>query len=114
MPEGRQTQRCGTVCSRSVPPVFTEHGLMMLCSVPCSDRAATFKTEVMHEIMHPFVPLWRFLASRQNPTRHLADLAGKADAQVRVVFDAIRNLVKPRRTAPPPRRRIGFAVQEGE
>jgi hypothetical protein len=49
------------------------------------------------------------LASNAELARKLADLEKKYDAQFRVVFDAIRQLMAP---PAPKRRKIGFLVEE--
>jgi hypothetical protein len=91
---------------RRYPPyAFTEHGIAMLSSVLRSPRAV----QVNIEIMRAFIRLRRMLASHRDLARKLADLERKYDAQFKVVFDAIRQLM-----APPvkPRRSIGFRVEE--
>ena len=61
------------------------------------------------EIMRTFVRLRQMLASNAQLARKLVDLENKYDAQLKVVFDAIRQLM-----APPDRkkRKIGFLVEE--
>jgi len=49
------------------------------------------------------------LASHRALAQKLADLENKYDAQFKVVFDAIRQLMAP---PTPPRRRIGFGRDE--
>ncbi|MEW6377483.1 MAG: ORF6N domain-containing protein [Thermodesulfobacteriota bacterium] len=83
------------------PYAFTEHGILMLSSVLNSERAV----QVNIEIMRAFVRLRRMLASHAELARKLDALEGKYDAQFKVVFDAIRQLMTP----PEPKRRpIGF------
>ena len=77
----------------------------MLSSVLRSKRAI----QVNVEIMRAFVRLRRMLASNEDLARKLAALERKYDAQFKVVFDAIRELMSP---ATPKRRRIGFLVSE--
>jgi len=77
----------------------------MLSSVLRSKRAA----QVNVEIMRAFVRLRRMLASNEELARKLAALERKYDAQFKVVFDAIRELMTP---PMPKRRRIGFLVSE--
>jgi hypothetical protein len=61
------------------------------------------------EIMRTFVRLRQMLASNAQLARKLDALEKKYDAQFKVVFDAIRQLM----TAPKPdRRKIGFLVEE--
>lgn len=88
-----------------LPYVFTEQGVAMLSSVLRSKRAI----QVNVEIMRAFVRLRRMLASNEELARKLAVLEKKYDAQFKVVFDAIRELMAP---PTPKRRRIGFLVSE--
>ena len=67
----------------------------MLSSVLNSERAV----KVNIEIMRAFVRLRQMLASNADLARKLDALEKKYDAQFRVVFDAIRELMKP--PAPP-------------
>jgi hypothetical protein len=77
----------------------------MLSTVLHSARAI----QVNIEIMRAFVRLRHMLASNATLARRLAMLEQKYDAQVKIVFDAIRELM-----APPPakKRPIGFAAWE--
>lgn len=84
------------------PYAFTEQGVAMLSSVLRSRRAV----RVNIEIMRAFVQLRQMLASHADLARKLAALEKKYDAQFKVVFDAIRELMAP--PEPPRKRRIGF------
>ncbi len=84
------------------PYAFTEQGVAMLSSVLHSDRAI----HVNIEIMRAFVRLRQMLASNVELARKLAALERKYDAQFRVVFDAIRELMTP--PEPKKKRPIGF------
>jgi len=87
---------------RRPPYAFTEQGVAMLSSVLHSDRAVN----VNIEIMRAFVRLRRLLATHADLARKLEALEKKYDAQFKMVFDAIRQLMAP---PPEPRRgRIGF------
>jgi hypothetical protein len=91
---------------RRVPPyAFTEQGVAMLSSVLRSARAV----QVNIEIMRAFVRLRQMLDQNVDLARKLAALEKKYDAQFRVVFDAIRELM-----APPvkTRRPIGFGKED--
>ena len=55
--------------------------------------------------MRTFVRLREMFLSNADLARKLADLENKYDAQFKVVFDAIRELMLP---PDPPRRQIGF------
>lgn len=87
------------------PYAFTEQGVAMLSSVLRSKRAV----QVNIEIMRAFVRLRQLLASHADLARKLDALEKKYDAQFRVVFDAIRQLMEP----PPETKRkpIGFATE---
>lgn len=86
---------------RYAPYAFTEHGVTMLAAVLNSPRAI----QVSIEIVRAFVRLRSMLAGNAELARKLTALEKKYDAQFRIVFDAIRDLM-----APPvkPRRPIGF------
>jgi hypothetical protein len=87
---------------RYLPYAFTEQGVAMLSSVLKSNRAVL----VNIEIMRAFVRLRQLLASHADLARKMDALEKRYDAQFKVVFDAIRQLM-----APPPdtkRGKIGF------
>jgi hypothetical protein len=85
-----------------LPIVFTEHGALMAASVLNSSAAI----QVSIQVVRAFVRLREILASHADLARRLDDLERKYDAQFKVVFDAIRQLMAPE---PPHRRpRIGF------
>lgn len=86
---------------RYLPFVFTEQGVAMLSSVLRSKRAV----QVNIAIMRAFVRLRALLATHKDLARKLDEMEKKYDAQFRIVFDAIRELMKPPEE---PRRRIGF------
>ena len=91
---------------RATPYAFTEQGVAMLSSVLRSHRAI----QVNIEIMRTFVRLRQMLATNADLARKLAALEKKYDAQFKVVFDAIRELMMP-----PSKRKgraIGFAAKE--
>ena len=87
---------------RRRPYVFTEQGVAMLSSVLNSPRAI----RVNVEIIRTFVRLRRMLASNAALARKLNELEKKYDAQFRMVFEAICQLMVP----PDPKNRptIGF------
>jgi hypothetical protein len=70
---------------------FTEQGVAMLSSVLRSPRAL----KVNIAIMRTFVRLREMLLSHADLARKLAALENKYDAQFKVVFDAIRELMQP-------------------
>ena len=65
--------------------------------------------QVNIEIMRAFVRLRQLLATNAQLARKLEALEKKYDAQFKVVFDAIRQLMTP---AEPNKRKIGFLVKE--
>ena len=88
------------------PYAFTEQGVAMLSSILKSKRAI----QVNIAIMRAFVRLRELLATHKDLARKLAAMEKKYDAQFKVVFDAIRNLMTP---APlPPKQKIGFVPPE--
>jgi phage regulator Rha-like protein len=90
--------------SPHLPYAFTEHGALMLANVLNSERAA--QTSV--QVVRAFVKLRQMLASNAELARKLAAMEKKYDAQFKVVFDAIRQLMSP---PAKPKREIGFHVK---
>ena len=88
-----------------LPYVFTEQGVAMLSSVLNSERAV----QVNIEIMRAFVRLRELMSTHKDLARKLETLEKKYDAQFKVVFDAIRQLMAP---PEPKKRKIGFLVRE--
>ncbi len=87
--------------SPTLPFAFTEQGVAMLSSVLKSKRAV----HVNIEIMRVFVKLRQLLLTHSDLARKLNALEKKYDAQFKIVFDAIRELMTP---IGKPKRRIGF------
>jgi len=90
---------------RANPYAFTEQGVAMLSSVLRSKRAI----EVNIHIMRAFVKLRELMATHKDLARKLADMEKKYDAQFKVVFDTIRQLMTP---PEPKKSKIGFEVRE--
>ena len=90
---------------RTPPYAFSEQGVAMLSSVLNSPRAV----QVNIEIMRTFVHLRKILASHADLAERLEQLELKYDKQFRVVFDAIRQMMKPEK---PKKEPIGFKVKE--
>lgn len=86
---------------RYLPYAFTEQGVAMLSSVLRSPSAV----QVNIEIMRAFVRLRQMLQSNAELARKLAALEKKYDTRFKIVFDAIRALMKP---PSKPKKRIGF------
>lgn len=91
---------------RRYPPyAFTEQGVAMLSSVLHSDLAIT----VNIAIMRAFVQLREIISSNTKLARRLEELEQKYDTQFKIVFEAIRELMKP--SEPGKKRPIGFEVE---
>lgn len=91
--------------SYNMPYAFTEQGVAMLSSVLRSKRAI----QVNIQIMNTFVQLRKMLADNKVLARKLDELERKYDAQFKVVFDTLRQLITP---PSPQKRPIGFHVRE--
>jgi len=87
--------------AKTMPFVFTEHGLAMLSSVLNSDKAI----RVNIEIIKAFVRLRRMLSTHDDLRPKIEDMEAKYDEQFRVVFEAIRQLLKEENQT---KRKIGF------
>ena len=74
-----------------LPHAFTEQGIGMLSSVLKSERAVM----VNIEIMRAFVRLRQMVSANAELARKLDSLEKRYDAQFKVVFDAIRDLMTP-------------------
>jgi hypothetical protein len=83
------------------PFAFTEQGIGMLSGVLNSPRAI----QVHVAIIRTFVQLRQMLSSNADLARKLATLEGKYDKEFRVVFDAIRALMREKKQ---PKHEIGF------
>jgi phage regulator Rha-like protein len=95
---------------RRYPPyAFTEHGVAMLSSVLNSPRAV----QVNIQIMRTFAKLREIMSQHKDLARRLDELETKYDAQFKIVFDAIRQLMAPPEPEPP-KKRIGFLVEEAK
>ncbi len=91
---------------RARPYAFTEQGVAMLSSVLRSRRAI----QVNVVIMRTFVRLREILTTHRDLARKLARLEQKHDAQFKVVFEALREMMAP--SPHPLRQRIGFRTSE--
>jgi hypothetical protein len=87
---------------KHLPYAFTEQGVAMLSGILRSDRAI----QVNIGIMRAFIRIRQILASHADLAEKLAALEKKYDAQFKVVFDALRELMKPPDYGK--RRQIGF------
>lgn len=90
---------------RTPPYAFSEQGVAMLSSVLHSPRAV----KVNIEIMRTFVRLRQMLTSHARLAQKLEQLEQKYDAQFKIVFDAIRQMMQPEGGD---KESIGFKVEE--
>lgn len=86
---------------RRRPYAFTENGVAMLSSVLNSERAIT----VNIQIMRTFTRIRELLSTHKNLARRLDELEKRYDAQFKIVFTAIRQLMAPPEEK---KRKIGF------
>ena len=84
-----------------LPYVFTEHGILMLSSVLSSEKAV----QVNIQIMRTFTRLRRMLLTHEELKRKIESMEKKYDAQFRIVFDAIKEIITDELK---PERKIGF------
>ena len=87
---------------RYKPYAFTEQGVAMLSSVLNSERAV----KVNIEIMRTFVRIKRMISSNAELSKKLDELENKYDGQFKIVFEAIRALMK--QEDPKQKKQIGF------
>lgn len=113
------TSNTGRGGRRYAPYAFTEQGVAMLSSVLNSPRAIAINIE----IMRAFVQVRSMAATHQELARQLSELQDKTEAlamqhdtfsrntraQLKQVFDALRELMTP---PEPPKRPIGFITPE--
>jgi hypothetical protein len=92
--------------SPAMPNAFTEHGAIMAASVLNTPRAV----EMSVYVVRAFVRLRQMLASNAELAGKLTALEKEYDAQFKVVFDAIRELMTPPESKK--KRSIGFAPWE--
>ena len=84
-----------------LPNAFTEHGAIMIATILNSPVAV----QASIHVVRAFVKLRQILASNKELSKRFNELEKKYDAQFKVVFDAIRQLMTP---PEPKRRKIGF------
>jgi hypothetical protein len=76
---------------KHLPYAFTEQGVAMHSGILRSDRAIQGNIE----IMRAFIRIRQILFAHADLADKLAALEKKYDAQFKVVFDALRELMKP-------------------
>ena len=87
--------------STSTPYAFTEPGVAMLSSVLNSEIAI----QVNIQIIRTFIRLREMLLTHKGLQRKISGMEKKYDQQFKVVFDAIRQLIKEEQK---PKKSIGF------
>lgn len=87
----------------TLPYVFTEHGAIMLASVLNSPIA--IQTSI--QIVRVFIQLREIAVSHKELAQKLKRLEKKYDSQFKMVFDAIRELMKP--PSEKQKKQIGFS-----
>ena len=93
---------------RYLPYAFTEQGVAMLSSVLHSERAVLMNVA----IMRTFVKLREILSTHKELAQRLAELEEKIsqhNSEIQNLFQAIRQLMKPREKLKHP---IGFIVRD--
>ena len=98
---------------RTLPWVFTEHGIAMLSSVLNSEAAI----EVNIQIMRAFTRVRRLLSTPGElvtQLNQLADTVQLHDEQIKVITDILKRMMEPPPVDPQPKRRIGFQVDESQ
>jgi hypothetical protein len=112
------TSKTGSGGRRKLPLAFTEHGALMAATVLNSSRAV----EMSLYVVRTFVQLREVLATHKELAARLAELesktellalkhdalAGSTRAQLKQVFEAIRQLMAP--PEPTKKRAIGFVT----
>jgi hypothetical protein len=95
-----------------LPHAFTEHGAIMVASVLSTKRAI----QVSVFVVRAFVKLREMLSTHKDLAHKLAELERKLqnhDESIRSLVVAIRQLMATPEPKPePPKRRIGFLVEE--
>jgi len=86
-----------------LPRAFTQEGIAMLSSVLRSDRAI----QVNITIMRAFVKMREFILGNRELALRLDALESRYDDNFKVVFDALRDLMKEDQK---PKHPIGFQV----
>ena len=92
-----------------LPYVFTEQGVAMLASVLKSRRAI----DTSIAIVRVFVKLRQIASTHLELGKKLDDLERKYqkhDAEIGMIFKALRKLIDDRAVPPPSKHRIGFSV----
>jgi hypothetical protein len=100
------SKRTGRGGRRYLPYVFTEHGAIMAASVLNSEKAV----EMSVFVVRAFVRLRGLMIKHRELARRLDELENEYDHKFRVVFEAIRQLM---REPVQEKKRIGFTTEGG-
>ena len=100
---------------RKLPMVFTEHGAIMAANVLRSKRAIQMSVFVVRA----FIRMRQMLIEQRSLARKLAELEKELTARLDVhetaineMFRQIKRLLSPPSEPEPPKKRIGFLVEE--
>jgi len=96
--------------AKALPNAFTEHGAIMVASILNTERAV----QISVFVVRAFVKLREMLATHKELAHKLAKLEKKLqnhDESIQSLVVAIRQLMRPLESEPP-KRRIGFLVEE--
>ncbi len=91
---------------RTPPYAFTEQGVAMLSSVLRSSSRAVL---VNIEIVRTFIALREMLSTHKDLARRLSKMEQDYDAKFKVIFDALRQMMRAEET---PKPQIGFQLPE--
>ena len=86
---------------RYKPMVFTEQGVSMLSSVLNSERAIQINIQIMRTFTKPR----EMILTHKELQKKIESMESKYDYQFKIVFDAIKQLLKPPEK---PKKRIGY------
>jgi len=87
--------------SKYLPQVFTQDGVAMLSRVLNSQKAI----QVNIQIMRTFTKLREMMLSHKDLQKKIESMESKYDYQFKIVFDAIKQLLKP---PGKPKKKIGY------
>ncbi len=100
---------------RYLPYVFTEHGAVMAANILHSDRAIQMSVFVVRA----FIRMRQMLTEQRDLARKLAELEKELTARLDIhetaineILGQIRRLLSPPTQPEPPKKRIGFLVEE--
>ena len=100
---------------RTLPYAFTEHGTVMAANISRSPKAIQMSVFVVRA----FIRMRQMLIEQQGLARKLAELEKELTARLDIhetamneMFTQIRRLLSPPQESEPPKKRIGFVVEE--